>query len=1120
MNKSVLKKFATNIRVELLSLVKTKVDYFLKLDISSLPIEYKKDESSIKEIKNRCMTEEKLDKTKYEDFIEEVSYTWFNRLVALRFMDVNDITEVKVISPLEGNTTPEIFSEAKSGNINEDLKIDREHFFNILDKKVESKDSDNECFRMLFIATCNHYSSIMPFMFESISDYTELLLPDDLLSSNSIRVKVIDGMSEEDCSDVEVIGWLYQFYINEKKDEVIQAKKKYKTSEIPFASQLFTPDWLVQYITDNTLGQLWLENHPNSSLKDEMKYYVKRDTVSNKNLKIEDIKIFDPCCGSAHILVYAFDLLVKIYEEEGYSKSEIPKLILEKNLFGCDIDKRASVLANFALTMKATLYHKRFLKKPIKPNVIVLEEYGDERFKGIKNFGSLVRITKENDFNDGIFSHTSDEYNLQVKLLTDKFDCVITNPPYINGSYMNDDLKKFVSENYPNTKSDLFAAFMERVPELTKQNGYMGFVTPFVWMFIKSYEWLREYILKNTTITNLVQLEYNAFGPAVVPVCSFTFKNGFNENEEGHYIKLSDFRGVENQPIKTLEAINNKVDYFYASKQSDFEKIPGSPIAYWVNDRVKEIFEKSQKLGDNCPVRIGLKTGDNDRFLKLWNELNFDRIGFNFSREEAFESKKKWFPYNKGGEYRKWFGNRDFVVNWENDGEEIINWCNYLNTINTPGGVAVNNKFYFLEKVEFSRISSSKFSTRFVEKGSIFDTASVGIFDKNIIYLMSFLNSKINYLFVSLIAPTLTFQAGDVAKSALIFPKQESTKETIDSLTQQCIDISKEDWDSRETSWDFTKNELLKHKSDSKLETAYNNYCSYWKEKFYQLHSNEEELNRLFIDIYELQDEITPYVELKDITILKQESFINDNNELEFNSDEIMKQFISYAVGIMFGRYSLDQEGLIVSNLNQDYPKDTTFEIDDDNVIPVLEDDYFSDDIASRIINFVKTTFGSESLSENIYFIEKCLGKSIRNYMVKDFYEDHIKRYKKRPIYWMVSSPKKEFMSLSYMHRYEGDLFARVQNNYLREYITKLEGTKEILNQTILNETSSNKDKKDADKRIKDIDKKLKEIYSFDRDKLTSFAQNRVDIDLDDGVKVNYTKFKEVLYPIKGLEKE
>ena len=552
----------------------------------------------------------------------------------------------------------------------------------------------------------------------------------------------------------------------------------------------------------------------------------------------------------------------------------------------------------------------------------------------------------------------------------------------------------------------------------------------------------------------------------------------------------------------------------YEAKQDDFAKIPGSPIAYWVSDRIKDIFDYDIKMKDVSPARIGMMTTDNERFIRNWNEIDFLKLGLNFcSRHDAEKSTFKWFPYNKGGEFRKWYGNYDLVVNWELGGQEIID----------NGMTSFRGKdFYFKEGITWSFVSSSNFGVRYTRKGSIFDIGGSSSFPKksDLFFITAFMTSKITFNLLKIIAPTINFQGGNINSLPIIFPKQESTKQTIDSLTQECIDISKEDWDSRETSWDFSKNELLKHKSDSKIETAYNNYCSYWKEKFYKLHANEEKLNRLFIDIYELNDELTPDVDLKDITILKSESIINDNKKLEFKADEIMKQFISYAVGVMFGRYSLDSDGLVVANLNQDYPKDTTFEIDDDNVIPVLEDDYFSDDIASRIINFVKTTFGIESLSENINFIEKCLGKTIRAYMVKDFYEDHIKRYKKRPIYWMVSSPKKGFMSLSYMHRYTNDLFARVQNNYLREYITKLEGTKDILKQIIVDESASSKDKKDADKKIKDIENKLKELISFDRDVLTSFAQNRVDIDLDDGVKVNYNKFKDVLYVIKGLDKE
>ncbi|MDN5081980.1 BREX-1 system adenine-specific DNA-methyltransferase PglX [Aliarcobacter butzleri] len=569
------------------------------------------------------------------------------------------------------------------------------------------------------------------------------------------------------------------------------------------------------------------------------------------------------------------------------------------------------------------------------------------------------------------------------------------------------------------------------------------------------------------------------------------------------YIRLTDYKDSESKEEGFFKPENR-----YEAKQSDFDKIPGSPIAYWINKKMIDIFNSSSKIIDDFFPSTGLQTGDNIGFIRKWFELSLKDSNIIFG--------EKWFKLNNGGDFRKWYGNFIDLLLWENNGKEIKNH---------KSSVIRNEDNYFKKGITWNRIATDGLNMRQLPENFIFDQSGDSLFFKEENkylenYLLAFFNTKIAYNIMKIVAPTLNITAGGISDFPIIFPKQDYTKQQIDTLTQECIDISKEEWDSRETSWDFLKNELLKHKSDSKLETAYNNYCSYWKEKFYKLHANEEELNRLFIDIYELQDELTPDVALKDITILKSESIINDNNELKFKADEIMKQFISYAVGVMFGRYSLDSDGLVVANLNQDYPKDTTFEIDDDNVIPVLEDDYFSDDIASRIINFVKTTFGAENLSENIAFIEKCLGKTIRAYMVKDFYEDHIKRYKKRPIYWMVSSPKKGFMSLSYMHRYTSDLFARVQNNYLREYITKLEGTKEVLKQTILNESSSTKDKNEADKRIKNIDLKLKELISFDRDVLTSFAQNRVDINLDDGVKVNYNKFKDVLYVIKGLDKE
>ena len=588
------------------------------------------------------------------------------------------------------------------------------------------------------------------------------------------------------------------------------------------------------------------------------------------------------------------------------------------------------------------------------------------------------------------------------------------------------------------------------------------------------------------------------------------------------YIRLTDYKDSDSKEQGFFKSENR-----YEAKQDDFEKIHGSPIAYWVSETIYKLFS-NQKLGEISAPRKGNTTTDNDRFLRNWYEVEKNKIALGYeSIIEANNDLKKWFPYNKGGGYKKWYGFNESLINWESDGAEIRK---------IPHSVVANYQYYMLPGITWSTITTSKFGVRDFGRGFIFDNGGCCIFieEKDKKYIESLLNSNTFTEVFSKINPTINFQSGEIAKFPIIFPKQESIKQQIDTLTGECIDISKEEWDSRETSWDFTKNELLKHlvpkgtlceKSDNKIETAFNNYCSYWKQKFYKLHANEEELNRLFIDIYELGDELTPDVDPKDITILKNEAKIVDG-KLEFVPSEIMKQFISYAVGVMFGRYSLDHDGLHIANMDESLEEvnskfniqNSTFQADDDNVIPVLEDDYFSDDIASRVVNFVKTAFGAESLSENINFIEKCLGKTIRTYMVKDFYEDHIKRYKKRPIYWMVASPKKGFMSLSYMHRYQSDLFARVQNNYLREYITKLEGTKEILNQTLLSDTASSKDKKEADKKIKAIEVKLKELIAFDRDTMTHFAQNRVEIDLDDGVKVNYGKFKDILYPIKGME--
>jgi len=573
------------------------------------------------------------------------------------------------------------------------------------------------------------------------------------------------------------------------------------------------------------------------------------------------------------------------------------------------------------------------------------------------------------------------------------------------------------------------------------------------------------------------------------------------------YIRLTDYKSSDEKEKGFFKPENR-----YKAKQEAFSKIPASRISYWVSDAVVEILEKGAKFNEVGNPRRCLATGNDDLYIRYWYEVEKNDSNYHSkTHKEAIESKQRWFPFQKGGDYRKWFGNNEFVVNWFQNGIEM--------KTNQKNATLRNLEYSFDDSLTWSYMAQKSLTIRHSGFGNIFSGIGGGIFSKkeNLTYLISFLMSNVtNYIYNSVFGVTLTYESGNINKLPIIFPNSIDIKQKIEGLSQQNIDISKEEWDSRETSWDFTSNELIKHKSDSKIETAYSNYCNYWQEQHNTLHQNEEELNRLFIEIYELQNELTPEVELKDITILKNEAKIIDN-EIVFQSDEIMKQFISYGVGVMFGRYSLDSDGLLIANMGQEVPTHTTFAIDDDNVIPVLEDDYFCDDIASRFVSFVKTVFGDEHLKENIDFIEKSLGTTIRKYFVKGFYEDHIKRYKKRPIYWMISSPKKGFMSLIYMHRYQSDVFATVQNGYLREYITKLEASGENYQREADDSSNSNVQRNRATKQVEKITKTLDEVIKFDREVLTKYAQDRIGIDLDDGVKVNYCKFKDILFDIKGL---
>ena len=1008
-------------------------------------------------------------------------------------------------------------------------------------------------------------------MFEKIDDYTELLLPDDLTTPFSIVNDVVKGMTIENCAEVEIIGWIYQFYISEKKDEVFAAKSSVKKEDIPAATQLFTPRWIVEYMVQNTVGKLWLQNKPQSALRDQMPYFIESPSVKNEDFlklnSIEELTLLDQACGSGHILVYGFELLYKIYEEEGYSPAEIPALIITKNLHGFEIDDRAAQLAILALMMKARSYQRRFFNKEIKPNILCYDDvvFNQEELTSVlvltkldkstelqydltileqaTNYGSLMIPKSSETFLNGALEKVENALQkadlfqqelleklklalLQLLPLSRQYHCIVDNPPYMGGGNMNKALGDFVKSNYKDSKADLMACFMEAGLNMLQPKGFLGMINQHSWMFLSSYEKLREKLIDTVFFDTNLHLGSRTFpeiGGEVVQNTSFTFWK--NEIEEkGIYVRLVDFNSSELKKNKTLEAVSNsQCDFYFNSNQKDFEKIPGSPIGYWLSTRFLNIFSKETKIAEIANPRTGLKTGDNIRFIREWNEVNIYETGFDFDRIGAEKSGLKWFPIQKGGDKRKHYGNHTSVVNWQNDGKEIIDWCNYLNTVNVPGGVAVGREFYFKPGVCWNMISSTGFSVRQYPAGYIFNMASNALFamDINLEYFNGLLNSKVAPLIINILNPTLNVSSGIIGKFPIVYSKEFSFK--IENISENNINISRKEWDSRETSWDFQKNELVRFKGVD-IESAYNSYKDYWQLQFFTLHKNEEELNRQFIEIYGLQEELTPKVPLEDITILKEESKI-ENGKLVFQQQEIMAQFISYAVGCLFGRYSLDKEGLILANQEEtleDYiqkigkeENELHFLPDADNVIPILEEEWFDDDIVNRTKIFIRSIWGNEVYNKNIQFVEDCLGDDLRKYFTKYFYADHVKRYKKRPIYWLFSSPKGHFNVLIYMHRYTQDTLNFILNSYLRPFMEKVKNDMQQQEDIIIigSAVEQGKARKRQDK-LKDI---LKDCDAYEYDILYPLAGERIAIDLDDGVLVNYNKFGKAIAPVAGL---
>ena len=1115
--------------------------------------------------------------------IDQVAYTWFNRFCALRFMDVVGFhpAKLKIVSPAHGASQPQLLALAKAGDLTNKLLSDQESIqqrvLALLSEATPSHDPQGEAFQLLLIAVCNSYHQKMPFLFDDINHFTQLLMPDDLLSDDSIISQTGQAMTVEHCQSVEVIGWLYQFYISEKKDEVFAAFKKNQKANadtIAAATQLFTPHWIVRYLVENSLGRLWLQNRPNSRLVAQMAYYIKPAENSASFLKIADpkeIKICDPACGSGHMLTYAFDLLFAIYLEAGYSEAEIGPHILQNNLYGTEIDSRASTLAAFALTMKAVQgnpqndanYASRFFRKPqnFKANICQLKtiRFSEDEQKLLKKaispkllspsawqtinlfeqadeLGALLTPPPPEDFSALAATLAEREANNQLNLMGDnlyaikqkasralqqadylqpKYHVVIANPPYMGAKNMSAGLAEFLKKHYKEVKSDLFAAFMVRNTQLARANGQLGFMTPFVWMFISSYEKLRQFLINEKTITSLVQLEYSGFDGATVPICTFTLENGHRPDYKGGYVRLSAFKGAATQAPKTLEAIQNPdCGWFFRAAARDFNKIPGSPVAYWLSKTIIQNFQFNEALGNLVPIRGGMTTANNNKFIRYWFEVSIFNISF------AGLSNHKWFPYNKGGEYRKWFGNQNWVINWKNNGQSI----------KETGKASVRSEeLYFSEMIGWTDITSySQLGVRYYGDNFIFDASGPSVFpDAQASYtrVLSFLASKITSIILQALNPTLHVQPGNIA----CLPFKEYTNSTIDLNSEDLLDIAKTDWNAFETSWDFTTLPLLdqyQSNKDQPLAATYAAIKKQWQAATIEMQKLEEENNRIFIEAYGLADELTPEVPLKEITLTCNPHYRYGHKKTAaqlaaLQQTDTIKELISYGVGCLFGRYALDAPGLVLADqgatldaYNKKIPT-PVFEPDAENVLPAinLAGHWFEDDITTGVKRFIKTSLGAVNYEVNLQFIEQALGKSLHKYLTADFYTDHVRRYKKRPIYWLFSSPKKTFNALIYLHRYNKDTISVVRDQYLNQLMVKVQG--QLESQQTLATCGSSTEKIRAQKTIAELNRVLTELEDYDRNLLFPLAQQQLEIDLDDGVKVNHAKFGKVLRGIQ-----
>ena len=1173
----------------------------------------------------------------FDAVIEEVAYTWFNRLIAVRFMEVNDYLPGRV-RVLSSENLAKAEPDFVTNPFDTDLDFTEEEI-NLIDNLKDNNKSD-ELFQFLFIKQCNKLNEILPELFEKTNDYTELLLNVSFTDKDGVVYHLVHDISEDDFNiekegQVEIIGWLYQYYNTEPKDKVFGRPKgqKIRKEDVPAATQLFTPDWIVRYMVENSLGRIAIHNlkygdwndtekQKIDTFKSKWKYYLEeaeqspeivdrfRMEESHKYNKGDvppyvDSTFLDPCMGSGHILVYAFDVFMDIYTAQGFTERDAAQRIVEKNLYGLELDDRAAQLAYFAVMMKARSYDRRFLTRGIRPNLCSIQEsnslntdylelFGDlkptaqklvDEYFDAKEYGSILnlRITADEiaqleckyaEIDKTIYDNIFDTIRQvglrtvfaplirQAKIMVKKYNVVCTNPPYMGGSGMSAKLSAFVKKYHPDSKADLFAVFMEKCSDYTAQSCYTAMITMHSWMFLSSFEKLRQKLLLQTTV-NMAHLGARAFDQIVgevVQVTTYVNRKDYIKNYLTTYKRLIE-QNTEN--AKREAFLTDKFDF--NANSDNFSKIPGSPIAYWVSNKLLDAFS-SKTIGDVAKPRQGLATGDNNRFLRLWHEVDINKFNANcISMADAIESNKKWFPCNKGGSFRKWYGNNDYVVNWENDGFEIRNFKDEKGKLRSR---PQNMDYYFKEGMTWSTISSSSLSMRYSPKGFMFETKGSVCFandSSNLKYLLAMMNTPIVAEVLLALSPTLDFHEGPLAKVPALI--DTSVKEDVSILSEENIALSKQDWDSFETSWDFKRYPLIKYsyRTDNRmidlktgkpiqtsLEWSYDMWKSGTENRFNQLKANEEELNRIFIDIYGLQDELTPDVADKDITVHRVFDSKDDvpesmkgSNYIRTKRDEVIS-LISYAVGCMFGRYSLDKEGLIFAggNFNDTfiedalYPSDTLYPSDNlfpkepeysklktddgeidlsfypdyDNCIPITDTKYFDDDIVGRFEEFIKAVYGSNTLEQNLDFIAKALGTKgntsrdiIRNYFLNDFFKDHCKIYQKRPIYWLFDSGKQNgFKALCYMHRWNADTIGNMRVEYLHRIQRTYEKEIEREQDTIDN-TTNNRDKAAAIKRKEKLLKQLKEAKDYDA-KVAHLALSRPDIDLDDGVKVNYEK--------------